>query len=146
MIESMRLSFNCPITIPQPYLQGFSRATSVFQVVENTISFGLITQRSMVQFLSLRLPSWCRAARGLSSRVHALAALSFVRPSPCHFRAVNTKLPRTSRVRCHLPRSKCGTTLGSVFESHSLRHLIQIKRVNRITRPTLRVSFRLWNE
>jgi hypothetical protein len=27
--------------------------------------------------------------------------------SPCHFRAINTELPRTSRVRCHLPRSKC---------------------------------------
>jgi hypothetical protein len=26
---------------------------------------------------------------------------------PCRFRAVNTKLHRTSRVRCHLPRSKC---------------------------------------
>ena len=44
---------------------------------------------------------------GLSSRVHALAALSFARPSPCHFRAVNAELHRTSRVRCHLPRSKC---------------------------------------
>jgi len=44
--------------------------------------------------------------RGLSSRVHALSTLSFACPSPCHFRAVNVELHRTSRVRCHLPRSK----------------------------------------
>jgi len=45
--------------------------------------------------------------RGLSSRVYAPFARSFACPFPCHFRAVNTELHRTSRVRCHLPRSKC---------------------------------------
>src|SRR5580700_768178 len=53
------------------------------------------------------------------------ACVQFCMSVPCRFRAVNTKLHRTSGVRCHLPRSKVyGTTLRSVFESHSLRQLI----------------------